>query len=43
MKSPGMKEVAKRLAVVLLFVLFGYSARGDAAPKESIAGERSGS
>ena len=41
MKSPGMKEIAKRLAVVLLFALFGFCMPGYAAPKETIAGERS--
>ena len=43
MKSPGTREIAKRLAVLLLFVLFGFCVPGIAAPKKSDAAERSAS
>ncbi len=40
MKSPSMKEIAKRLTV-LLFVLFGFCVPGYSASKEAaVAGRR---
>ncbi len=41
MESPGMKEIARRLAVLLLFVVFGFCMPGYAASKDSaVAGRR---
>ncbi|HEV8383667.1 MAG TPA: hypothetical protein VGQ11_02265 [Candidatus Acidoferrales bacterium] len=40
MKGAGIGEIAKKLTVVLLFVLFGFCAPGYAASNDTAVTER---
>ena len=42
MKTQSKKEIAKRLLVLLLFVVFGFCVPGYAASKETARPEASG-